>query len=76
MIQIGIFRFEKKDTIFYIGGVAALIGIYQYHLVLGTIALVTSLLAKKMGSPWWSYTFLGSIGVYVIWAIKTFWLGI
>jgi len=74
MLQFGIFRFKKKDLFFYAGGIAAVIGIYQYHFLMATIALICGIILKYKKSIWWSYLIMGSVGVYIIFLVKTFWL--
>ncbi|MCH8003282.1 MAG: hypothetical protein IH934_01520 [Nanoarchaeota archaeon] len=75
MIQFGIFRFEKKDTFVLIGAIVGLIGIFQYHLVLGTITLICAIISKFLKAEKWSWVLVVAVSIYVIWAINTFWIG-
>ena len=69
-------KFKKKDTFVLIGAIVGLIGVFQYHLVLGTITLICAIISKFLKAEKWSWILVAAIGIYVIWAINTFWLGV
>ena len=73
MVKYGIFKFEKKDTFVLIAGVTGMIGIFKYHLLLGTLTLICGIISKYMRSKYWTWVVFASFLIYIIYIIKTFW---
>lgn len=73
MVQFGIFKLEKKNTFIVIGAITGLFGLYNQHLLIGTIVLICGIASKFMKSPYWSWLIFASFIIYTIYIVKNLW---
>ena len=74
LIDFWIFKMYKRDAIGFVGSIFGLIGLFYYHVPMGTLAIACGIISRYLKSLYWSWVVFGGICDYAIWAIDTFWV--
>ena len=72
MKQIGIFRFDKKDTLALVGAIVGIIAVFKYTLILAIITIILGLISKFTKSKYGGYVIFLGIIVVLYYLINTF----